>query len=98
MQPNPENQKACWKCKKPLPTELQVRIPFRAICEHCHSYLHCCRNCQHYKIGLPNDCEVPDTDPISDREAFNYCESFKLLGKGPSPKIDPKDVEKRLFG
>lgn len=41
---------------------------------------------------------VPGTDHISDREANNFCEEFKLLGKAPDKKINPKSVENRLFG
>lgn len=88
---------SCWKCGKPL-EDLPPRISFREICPHCHAYLHCCKNCVNYQPGLPNDCKVPGTDPIADREAANFCEEFKILGKPPQKTADPKDVLKRLFG
>jgi len=87
----------CWNCGSPL-TNFQGKLPFRSECEACHAALHCCRNCVYYKPGLPNDCAVPDTDYITDRTAINFCEEFKPLGKGPSPKADPNKVVKRLFG
>lgn len=87
----------CWKCGKSI-ADLPARISFREICPHCHSYLHCCKNCLNYQVGLPNDCKIPGTEPISDREARNTCDEFVILGKGPGPKADVKDVLKRLFG
>lgn len=68
------------------------------MCDKCSAWLHCCKNCTHYKPGLPNDCDVPGTDYIADREKMNFCEEFHLLGKAPEKKADPKDVMRRLFG
>lgn len=87
----------CWKCGKEL-DDISQRVPFRAICSFCHSYQHCCRNCKNYQPGLPNDCKIPGTEFIADRESFNFCEDFELLGRAPEKKQDPKDVLKRLFG
>lgn len=87
---------ACWHCGKPL-GELPKPLSFRALCPHCDAYLHCCKNCIHYQPGSPNDCRVPGTEPVRDREASNFCEEFALLGKPPPPKVDPNDVIKRLF-
>lgn len=67
----------CWKCKKDL-GDLPSKIGFRASCPYCHSDLHVCKNCRYYSPGKPNDCMVPGTDPIRDREASNFCESFKM--------------------
>jgi hypothetical protein len=96
----------CWKCGEKL-TEITeqyrvqgsiCKVPFRAMCEHCQAWLHCCRNCVHYKPGLPNDCEVPGTEFIPDREAANLCEDFLIQGKKVGSKTTREDVEKRLFG
>lgn len=87
----------CWKCGAELEGEGD-KISFRATCSKCHTSLHCCKNCKNYRPGLPNDCAVPGTDYIADREANNFCEEFQLLGKAPPPKKDPKEIEKRLFG
>jgi hypothetical protein len=86
----------CWNCGAPL--NLTGKIPFREECGVCHAALHCCRNCVHYKPGLPNDCMVLNTDFITDRTAINFCEEFKILGKSPEKKVNPKDVSKKLFG
>jgi hypothetical protein len=73
-------QMNCWKCGAKLEESSLGKISFRAICEKCHSWLHCCKNCVNYKPGLPNDCYIPGTEFISDREASNFCEEFKILG------------------
>ncbi len=87
----------CWNCQKPLDVE---KIYFRTICESCHAYQHACINCKHYFPGKPNDCNVPGTDPVTDRRTSNLCDSFEV--KGPS-KIDDNyqekiDRAKKLFG
>ena len=85
---------SCWKCAKPI-SELPVKIGFRAACPHCSADLHVCKNCRYYAIGKPNDCLVPGTEPIRDREAMNFCEDFKPLIHKESPS---SDRHKRLFG
>lgn len=86
----------CWKCGKPL-LDLPKKVPFRATCDHCGAWLHCCRNCKNYQPGLPNDCKIPGTEYVPDREAGNFCEEFEILGLAPPPKKDPNDVARRLF-
>ena len=88
----------CWKCNEPLSLNKEGRISFRETCEKCSTWLHCCKNCKNYFPGLSNHCKMPGTDPIADREKNNFCEEFKLLGKGTEKKFDPKEVERLLFG
>lgn len=87
----------CWKCGSELAAPLDRKLSFRETCDKCHAWLHCCKNCKNYKQGLPNDCMVPGTDFIADREAMNFCEDYVLLGVGPQKFADPKDIAKRLF-
>lgn len=86
----------CWSCGKNLEEFAEGKIPFRATCDHCTAWLHCCKNCKNYKPGLPNDCMVPGTDYIADRTASNFCEDFSLLGKGPSPNAKKGDLKSRF--
>lgn len=51
-----------------------------------------------YKPGMPNDCLIPGTDPIADREAGNYCEEFVVNGIGPAESKNLSEVSYRLFG
>jgi hypothetical protein len=85
----------CWKCKGEVD---EKKISFRTICEACHSWLHCCKGCKNYKPGLPNDCKIPGTDQISDREGVNFCEEFSPLLKVKEKNADASDVSKKLFG
>lgn len=80
----------CWKCKK-IVSEEPVKIGFRASCPHCSSDLHVCVNCRYYAPGKPNDCAVPGTDYVRDREASNLCEEFKL-------KTNESPRSNKLFG
>ena len=88
----------CWKCGETLENPPGGKLAFRAVCDKCTSWLHCCKNCKNYYPGLPNDCKVPGTEHIADREACNFCEEFELLGGGPVKTADSNDVSRRLFG
>lgn len=88
----------CWHCGTHLEEAPEKRLPFRAICDKCTAWLHCCKNCKNYKPGLPNDCAVPGTEYIADREACNFCEEFVLKGEKPAQQANPDDVARRLFG
>lgn len=88
----------CWSCGANLNDPTWGKVSFREHCEKCGAALHCCRNCVFYKPGLPNDCAVPETEYIADRTAMNFCEEFKLLGKGVVESGDPGRAAKRLFG
>lgn len=74
------------------------KIGFRDLCDHCNCYLHSCVNCIFYKKGLPNDCEVPETEFIRDRENFNYCEEFKLKVFEKKREKDLDKVSEEIFG
>ena len=68
----------CWNCGKSVHLE---KISFRACCDHCGEYLHCCQNCIYFQEGLPNNCKVPGTEYVADRRKNNFCEDFSVLGK-----------------
>ena len=65
----------CIKCGTLYEEDLR-KLSFRAECESCGASLHSCVQCTYYKVGLPNDCKVPGTEWIADREALNFCEDF----------------------
>lgn len=88
----------CWKCGVSLSDPPGGKLSFRATCDKCCAWLHCCRNCRNYKPGMANDCMIPGTEFIADRTASNFCEEFQLLGKGPEKKASVDDVSRRLFG
>ena len=66
-------------------SDIPIKIGFRAACPNCSSDLHVCVNCRYYAKGKPNDCLIPGTEPIRDREAANFCEDYKPLIPAAAP-------------
>lgn len=83
----------CWKCGK-LVSEEPVKIAFRAECPHCGIDLHVCAGCRYYAPGKPNECAVPGTEFIRDREAANFCEEFKVKMDSSLPPQRTQDKKK----
>ncbi|HSW72447.1 MAG TPA: hypothetical protein VLG44_03450 [Chlamydiales bacterium] len=73
------------------------KVTFRASCETCGKDLHSCKNCKYYSPGKPNDCAVPGTLYISDREAYNFCEDFAPRPDAPPAPKKGKDTFENLF-
>jgi hypothetical protein len=88
----------CWKCHKDLEDPSTKHLPFRATCDYCSAWLHCCVNCEHYQPGLPNECKIPGTEQIADREACNFCDEFTLKTATSSSKGSINDASRKLFG
>lgn len=87
----------CWKCGANLPSYDRNKVPFRAVCDKCDADLHVCKNCVHWNPSKPNQCEVPGTDFVSDRERSNMCEEFELKGKKGPDGPSKEDIARRLF-
>jgi hypothetical protein len=65
----------CHKCLSKQ-NEENKKIGFRDTCSKCGFDLHVCKNCRHYAEDKPNDCNIFDIEPVSDKEKFNFCEEF----------------------
>ena len=77
-----------------------MKVSFRAECSHCGADLHVCVNCKNHALGKPNECKIPGTDPIRDREKANFCEEFQVktdLEKNENADEALKRA-RRLFG
>ncbi|OGN64350.1 MAG: hypothetical protein A3E80_05020 [Chlamydiae bacterium RIFCSPHIGHO2_12_FULL_49_9] len=85
----------CWKCRKDLGEKFPIL--FRTVCPHCDIDLHVCKNCKYYTPGKPNDCAVPGTDYIRDREMYNFCEEFRPKGFDSPPPGGLKKKFDSLF-
>ena len=81
----------CAKCLN----DSSEKVDFRSQCLHCGQDLHTCSHCEYYCIGKPNDCLIPGTEWVRDREKANFCEDFKEHTR-PFSKIDP-DIKRRKF-
>jgi len=87
----------CHKCKKKLDLP-NKKIGFKETCFFCEVDLHVCKNCRFYLIGKPNDCLVPNTEYVSDREKNNFCEEFSFKdGLEEDNSKSKKDIAKKLF-
>ncbi len=73
-----------------------MKIGFRATCPLCESDLHVCKGCKFFCLGKPNDCLVPGTDPIKDREKNNLCEEFQQNTLLSKIEGDQKNHRKRF--
>lgn len=83
----------CWSCGAPFDPPLG-KLSFRATCEKCSAALHSCQGCRFYQPGLPNDCQIPGTDPIRDRAVQNYCDEFSpRLTKAPASTKNPSKFD-----
>ena len=89
----------CWKCFKVF-GEGAKKIGFRDQCPFCDADLHVCLNCKYYAPGKPNDCAVPGTEWIKDRDQRHFCEEFAPKGRSEAdPKIDAaKAKARKLLG
>lgn len=83
----------CWKCN----FTIDKKISFHSVCEKCDNDLHVCKMCKFFLEGKPNNCLVPNTEPIYDREKNNLCEDFipnKLkIAQNSSIKNNPQKKE-----
>lgn len=87
----------CWSCNKEL-EEIPLKVPFRATCDHCASWLHVCKNCSNYRVGAANECTIPDVERVTDKEKYNYCDEFQLLKERNIEISDINAAARKLFG
>jgi hypothetical protein len=67
--------KRCHKCGTPWISE--TKTPgVKECCETCSAYLHCCLNCRYYEPTAHNQCYIPTTDWVADKEGANFCDEF----------------------
>lgn len=63
----------CYKCLASL--EVDAIYP-STLCPKCHAYQHACLACNFYQVGQPNECRIPGTDLVRDKEGKNFCDEF----------------------
>jgi hypothetical protein len=88
----------CWKCGAKHELFSGEKVSFRAVCDGCGIWLHSCMNCRYHKVGRPNECMIPGTIAIHDREKVNFCDEFQPKEGGAVEAADPDEASKRLFG
>jgi len=92
--------KRCYKCGEPW--EGEGVLTFKAVCEKCFAYLHCCKNCRLHDPLVNNECLSRTTESVPEREGPNFCEEFEFIEeKGTSREPSHDDGQKKwddLFG
>lgn len=78
---------------------LEQTVPFSAVCENCHCWLHSCVQCALWE-PRSRMCNSMTTDSVADRQGKNYCEEWKP-GDSKEPEETGKDTGNKfasLFG
>ena len=70
--------KLCYRCGKEWVSLTKKQPGVKETCPRCNAYLHCCLNCKWYMPGKPNDCYVPNTDKVANKEGPNFCDFFEF--------------------
>lgn len=65
---------ACHRCQREL--VVKDRVGRRDQCPHCGADLRCCLNCAFYDTRYADACREPNAEPVTDKEASNFCEFF----------------------
>ena len=88
--------KKCYKCKSKWNGINQPKT--RETCSKCGADLHCCFNCSLYDEKRPYECMEPNTDPVRDKERYNYCEEFEFKSGNPEkPAEDSSQKAREAF-
>lgn len=91
--------KRCYKCGNEWAEIGQVG--FKESCSKCTSDLHVCLNCRFYDEHKLNDCQVPNVDPVGDKQKANFCEEFQFADRkaaaGKSESDKAKEKWNKLF-
>mgnify|MGYP001336776925 CR=1 FL=1 len=79
----------CYKCGNELEFAVHggVQVGRLDTCDHCGANLHCCKNCYFYDPSLHNECRESYTDFIRDREAPNFCSSYRFKDSSEAPGV-----------
>ncbi|NIA13537.1 MAG: hypothetical protein GWP08_05605 [Nitrospiraceae bacterium] len=67
----------------------------KEICEGCNAYLHCCFNCRFRRPPANNQCEIPNTDWVADRQGCNFCDEFEFKDTTADTGEDPRQSAAR---
>ena len=73
----------CHNCGREWVTQKRVKVPgVKETCEGCGAYLHCCLNCRFHDLSAHNQCAIPNTEWVADRENANFCDQFEWRHAG----------------
>lgn len=85
---------SCYRCQREIVSK--DRIGRRDTCPGCEVDLHCCRNCAFYDTGYAHACRESQAEPVTDKEAGNFCDYFALRIAPAQPTATATDARARL--
>jgi hypothetical protein len=75
------SQKYCHACHKEI--SYDTRILRTETCPWCRADLHVCLNCMHHDPSRYNECKVPTTERVRERDKANHCGDFAFRDGKP---------------
>ncbi|SEM52665.1 hypothetical protein SAMN04489760_1204 [Syntrophus gentianae] len=81
----------CHACSKEL--DIIPPIGRREVCVFCGSDLHCCLNCNFYKMDAYNDCREPQAARVVEKRQSNFCDYFTFKS---SPQDNQKKADEKI--
>ena len=67
----------------------------KEFCEECSAYLHCCLNCRFHDPSVHNECAIPTTDWVGDKEGANFCDEFVFIDVGDASSAEDGSSQAR---
>jgi hypothetical protein len=94
--------KRCHRCGNEWVSDKRQPGP-KEFCSGCSAYLHCCLNCRFHDKHAHNQCQIPNTEWVSDRAGCNFCDEFEFAGTNAQTadagkKDEARDAFSDLFG
>ncbi|MBI5094148.1 MAG: hypothetical protein HZB26_17115 [Candidatus Hydrogenedentes bacterium] len=90
--------KRCHRCATEYVSAKKQPGP-KDTCESCLAYLHSCLNCRFYEEHAHNNCYIPTTDWVADKEGPNFCDEFEFSDSDTVPgKKAGSDSARDAFG
>ncbi|HNZ49453.1 MAG TPA: hypothetical protein PLY90_12640 [Candidatus Hydrogenedentes bacterium] len=80
----------CCKCGTPWESA-HTQPGFKEYCIKCSAWLHSCAHCRFHRKTAPNQCEIPGTEAVRDRNGMNYCDAFAFR----EGRVETPDLEKQ---
>jgi uncharacterized protein (DUF2237 family) len=85
--------KRCYRCGEVWTGP--PRPGFHALCAKCNAYLRCCLNCRYCDRSAASGCQVPNTEPVREKDRPCFCEEFDFADRAAdwAPESDAKKSE-----
>lgn len=78
-------------------TAYEGKVGFKAVCQSCGAWLHCCLQCRLFNAGA-NRCRSSTTEMVRDRDAMNYCEEFQAAARPGRQSDRREDAREKFMG